>query len=65
MTPGDIIPMPSGKPAMYLGGVLGVGAHFVYIDANGKPKTYRGEPDSFCLRSVALLAKLQPEASHG
>ena len=62
MTPGDIIRTPSGKYARYEGGVLGVGANFVYLDDNGKPKTYRGEPDSFCIASVQLLTKLQPVA---
>ena len=62
MTKGDIVTMPSGKPAQYLGGSL-YGAEFVYLDANGQPAKHRGVPDSFCIDSVRLLAKLQPEVS--
>lgn len=63
MTPGDIVRLPSGRMARYEGGTLGVGAEFVYVDDSGQPKKYRGERETVCLRSVQLLAKLQPEYS--
>ena len=64
MTPGDIIKTPSGKYARYEGGSVN-GAEFVYLDANGKPKRDprdKAQVDSFCLRSMKLLAALQPVA---
>lgn len=30
---------------------------------SGQPAKHRGVPDSFCIDSVRLLAKLQPEVS--
>lgn len=61
MTKGDIIAMPSGRLAQYVGGTLGQGAEFVYVDAQGKPVKHRGEPETVCIGSTRLLAKLQPE----
>lgn len=66
MTPGDIVSMPSGKPAMYMGAVLGQGAKFVYVDGDGKPvrdPRDKRELDCFFIDSMRLLIKLQPEAS--
>jgi len=67
MTKGDIIPMPSGKPAMYLGGVLGMGAKFAYVDEHGEPlrdPRDKRELDVFFINNMPLLIKLQPEYSH-
>lgn len=64
MNKGDIVEMPSGAPAMYLGGVLGHGAKFVYVDETGEPKRDphdRRELDCFFIDSMRLLIKLQPE----
>jgi hypothetical protein len=64
MTKGDIIPMFIGKPAMYVGAVLGQGAKFVYVDEHGEPKRDphdRRELDCFFIDSMRLLIKLQPE----
>jgi len=64
MNKGQIVPMPSGKPAMYLGAVLGHGAKFVYVDEHGEPKRDphdRRELDCFFIDSMPLLIKLQPE----
>jgi len=63
MNKGDIVPMPSGKPAMYLGAVLGHGAKFAYVDARGEPKRDphdKRELDCFFIDSMRLLIKLQP-----
>jgi len=60
MNKGDIIQMPSGRVARYEGGSLH-GALFVYLDEHGKPKRHKGEPDTFCISSTRLLARLQPE----
>lgn len=51
---------------MYLGGVLGVGAKFVYVNEQGKPRNDpddRRKKDVFFLDSITLLRKLQPEYS--
>lgn len=63
MTKGDIIPMFSGEPAMYLGGTVN-GAQFVYVDEKGEPKRDprdKAQLDTFCINSTRLLMKLQPE----
>jgi len=67
MTKGDIISMPTGRKACYLGGVLGLGARFCYVDAKGKPvkdPDDARQKDTFYISSTSLLAKLQPEGSH-
>lgn len=64
MTKGDIIVMPTGRRACYLGGVLGFGAKFCYVDDAGKPlkdPTDSRKKDLFFISSTRLLAKLQPE----
>ena len=66
MNKGDIVAMPSGAPAMYLGGVLGHGAKFVYVDEAGEPKRDphdKRELECFFLNSMPLLIKLQPESA--
>lgn len=66
MNKGDIVEMPSGAPAMYLGATLGHGAKFVYVDEAGEPKRDphdRRELDCFFIDSIGLLMKLQPEYS--
>ena len=60
MTKGDIVKMPSGSVVQYLGGSE-IGAQFVYLDAEGKPKKHRGELDTFCIVSIKLLSMIQPE----
>lgn len=68
MTKGDIITMPTGRRACYLGGVLGLGARFCYVDDSGKPMPDpddKRQKDTFYISSTRLLAKLQPEVSHG
>ncbi len=63
MTKGDIICMPSGKLAMYMGGSVH-GAEFAYVDDQGRPLRSKHDHkvlDSFCISSTRLLAKLQPE----
>ncbi len=63
MTKGDVIQMPSGKRAMYMGG-SDFGAQFVYVDEKGEPLRTphdRKVLDTFCIRSLRLLARLQPE----
>lgn len=65
MNKGEVIPMPSGRPARYDGGVLGVGAHFTYLDEHGQPVWDAHEQcfDTVTIRSIGLLMKLQPEYS--
>ena len=66
MNKGDIIRMPSGRFARYEGGVLGQGAEFVYLDANGNPVKNPSDTrfyDSFCIRNMTLLRNLQPVAA--
>jgi len=63
MTPGDIIRMPSGRRARYEGGSKH-GAEFVYLDDDDQPvrdPRCRSQKDTFCLSSVRLLMRLQPE----
>lgn len=65
MTPGEIVEMPSGAPAMYLGGVLGRGAKFAYVDEHGEPRrdpSDQRELDCFFIDSMRLLIALQPES---
>ena len=64
MTKGDIIKTPTGRVARYEGGSLH-GAMFTYLDNKGRPVKHNGEPDTVCIASTRLLAKLQPEHSHG
>ena len=58
MTVGDIIRTFTGRLARYEGGSIN-GAVFVYLDEHGKPMRHHGEPDTFCIVSTRLLAKLQ------
>ena len=60
MTKGDIVRMPSGAMAQYIGGT-DEGARFVYLTDEGTPRKHRGEPDTFHIASIRLLARLQPE----
>tara|TARA_R110000868_G_scaffold137276_1_gene350790 strand:- start:212 stop:409 length:198 start_codon:yes stop_codon:yes gene_type:complete len=63
MTKGDIIQTPTGRIARYEGGTVH-GAQFVYVDEKGEPRRDprdRAQLDTFCLRSIRLLTKLQPE----
>lgn len=64
MTKGDIIRMPSGKFARYEGGGQ-YGAEFVYLDDTGIPvwDSHNQCQDTFCIASMAVLIKLQPEVS--
>lgn len=64
MTPGETVTMPSGDPAMFLGGTVN-GAEFVYLDPAGNPKKHRGIPDTFCLRSMHLLTLLNDQVVNG
>jgi hypothetical protein len=65
MTPGDIVLTPSGRLARYEGGVLGVGAHFTYLDERGEP-VWDGHDqcwDTVTIGSIRLLMSMQPEYS--
>ena len=64
MTPGDIIKMPSGRMARYEGGDQ-YGAQFVYLDDKGQPAKHRSMPDTFCVRSMRLLALLNDQVVNG
>ena len=62
MNKGDIVQLPSGKPARHEGGDSW-GAVFTYLDDKGKPMRRNGEPDTVTIRSIRLLARLQPEVA--
>ena len=60
---GDIVPMPSGRPGRYEGGILGQGAQFTYLDEHGQPVWDSRNQcwDTVVISSMRVLIKLQPE----